>query len=216
MQQNLKISILSTEGIREDFRNSLIANKEFEGDEAKALIQSLVSLDEMIKLKNKKDLKLPSDKVSLMINDGSCEHKLEIMMGENNFSKSIQELIDIGSKDLSRQSVSKETNAEHNDFLEKDDKGKFKNPASKDLIDKVINGGIKTLEMTASLCGEEAQQFFNAFSSVFVKGINQDRISPKENDPTQSKLIQSILENQIKSKSILRNKEKDRIIDIER
>jgi len=53
-------------------------------------------------IKNKQDMKSPKDRIDIELKIQSGTYDLEIPMGEDNFSKQLDRLIDLTSKDISR------------------------------------------------------------------------------------------------------------------
>ena len=185
MQQDFEITVKSTDNLRDELKTLLKTDEAYRGEEARALIQSLSVVDKMLNFK-------------------SGTYNLEIPMGENNFSKQLDRLIDLTSKDISRNRPTQQEKEEYQTIIEKFGDGgveKFKNPERENAFDKVLAGSLKTIEAISQTAGEETSQFVSSFISTMKSAIN-----PKDQESMLQKDIKNIL--QILAKNAQDNSEK--------
>ena len=204
MQQDFEITIKSTDNLRDELKTLLKTDEAYRGEEARALIQSLSVVDKMLNFKNKQDMKFPKDKIDVELKMQSGTYNLEIPMGENNFSKQLDRLIDLTSKDISRNRPTQQEKEEYQTIIEKFGDGgveKFKNPERENAFDKVLAGSLKTIEAISQTAGEETSQFVSSFISTMKSAIN-----PKDQESMPQKDIKNIL--QILAKNAQDNSEK--------
>ena len=151
-------------------------------------------------IKNKQDMKSPKDRIDIELKIQSGTYDLEIPMGEDNFSKQLDRLIDLTSKDISRNRPTQQEKEEYQTIIEKFGDGgveKFKNPERENAFDKVLAGSLKTIEAISQTAGEETSQFVSSFISTMKSAIN-----PKDQESMLQKDIKNILQ-------ILAKNEKD-------
>lgn len=204
MQQDFEITVKSTDNLRDELKTLFKTNEAYRGEEARALIQSLSIVDKMLNFKNKQDMKFPKDKIDVKLKMESGTYDLEIPMGENNFSKQLDRLIDLTSKDISRNRPTRQEKEEYQTIIEKFGDGgieKFKNPERESTFDKVLAGSLKTIETISQTAGEETSQFVSSFIATMKSAINQ-----KDQESMLQKDIKNIL--QILAKSGKDNNEK--------
>ena len=204
MQQDFEITVKSTDNLRDELKTLLKTDEAYMGEEARALIQSLSVVDKMLNFKNKQDMKFPKDKIDVELKMQSGTYNLEIPMGENNFSKQLDRLIDLTSKDISRNRPTQQEKEEYQTIIEKFGDGgveKFKNPERENAFDKVLAGSLKTIEAISQTAGEETSQFVSSFISTMKSAIN-----PKDQESMLQKDIKNIL--QILAKNAQDNSEK--------
>ena len=204
MQQDFEITVKSTDNLRDELKTLLKTDEAYRGEEARALIQSLSLVDKMLNFKNKQDMKFPKDKIDVELKMQSGTYNLEIPMGENNFSKQLDRLIDLTSKDISRNRPTQQEKEEYQTIIEKFGDGgveKFKNPERENAFDKVLAGSLKTIEAISQTAGEETSQFVSSFISTMKSAIN-----PKDQESMLQKDIKNIL--QILAKNAQDNSEK--------
>ena len=204
MQQDFEITVKSTDNLRDELKTLLKTDEAYRGEEARALIQSLSVVDKMLNFKNKQDMKFPKDKIDVELKMQSGTYNLEIPMGENNFSKQLDRLIDLTSKDISRNRPTQQEKEEYQTIIEKFGDGgveKFKNPERENAFDKVLAGSLKTIEAISQTAGEETSQFVSSFIATMKSAIN-----PKDQESMLQKDIKNIL--QILAKNAQDNSEK--------
>lgn len=204
MQQDFEITVKSTYNLRDELKTLFKTNEAYRGEEARALIQSLSVVDKMLNFKNKQDMKFPKDRIDVELKMQSGTYDLEIPMGENNFSKQLDRLIDLTSKDISRNRPTQQEKEEYQTIIEKFGDGgveKFKNPERENAFDKVLAGSLKTIEAISQTAGEETSQFLSSFISTMKSAIN-----PKDQESMLQKDIKNIL--QILAKNTKDNNEK--------
>ena len=204
MQQDFEITVKSTDNLRDELKTLFKTNEAYRGEEARALIQSLSVIDKMLNFKNKQDMKFPKDRIDIELKIQSGTYDLEIPMGEDNFSKQLDRLIDLTSKDISRNRPTQQEKEEYQAIIEKFGNGsieKFKNPERENIFDKVLAGSLKTIETISQTAGEETSQFISSF--IFTM---KSAISPKSQESVlQQKDIKNIL--QILAKNAQNNSE---------
>ena len=113
-------------------------------------------------------------------------------------------MIDLTSKDISRNRPTQQEKEEYQAIIEKFGNGgieKFKNPERESAFDKVLAGSLKTIETISQTAGEETSQFVNSFTSTIKSAIN-----PKDQESMLQKDIKNIL--QILAKNAQDNSEK--------
>lgn len=204
MQQDFEITVKSTDNLRDELKTLFKTNETYRGEEARALIQSLSVIDKMLNFKNKQDMKFPKDRIDIKLKMESGIYDLEIPMGENNFSKQLDRLIDLTSKDISRNRPTRQEKEEYQTIIEKFGEGgieKFKNPERESTFDKVLAGSLKTIETISQTAGEETSQFVSSFIATMKSAINQ-----KDQESMLQKDIRNIL--QILAKNGKDNNEK--------
>jgi hypothetical protein len=204
VQQDFEITVKSTYNLRDELKTLFKTNEAYRGEEARALIQSLSVVDKMLNFKNKQDMKFPKDRIDVELKMQSGTYDLEIPMGENNFSKQLDRLIDLTSKDISRNRPTQQEKEEYQTIIEKFGDGgveKFKNPERENAFDKVLAGSLKTIEAISQTAGEETSQFLSSFISTMKSAIN-----PKDQESMLQKDIKNIL--QILAKNTKDNNEK--------
>ena len=204
MQQDFEITVKSTDNLRDELKMLFKTNETYKGEEARALIQSLSVVDKMLNFKNKQDMKFSKDRIDVELKMESGTYDLEIPMGENNFSKQLDRLIDLTSKDISRSRPTQQEKEEYQTIIEKFGDGgveKFKNPERESTFDKVLAGSLKTIETISQTAGEETSQFVNSFIATMKSAIN-----PKDQESMLQKDIKNIL--QILAKNAQDNSEK--------
>ena len=204
MQQDFEITVKSTDNLRDELKTLFKTNEAYRGEEARALIQSLSVIDKMLNFKNKQDMKFPKDRIDVELKMQSGTYDLEIPMGENNFSKQLDRLIDLTSKDISRSQPTQQEKEEYQAIIEKFGDGgieKFKNPERENTFDKVLAGSLKTIETISQTAGEETSQFVSSFIATMKSAINQ-----KDQESMLQKDIKNIL--QILAKNGKDNNEK--------
>ena len=204
MQQDFEITVKSIDNIRDELKTLFKTNEAYRGEEARALIQSLSVVDKMLNFKNKQDMKFSKDRIDVELKMQSGTYDLEIPMGENNFSKQLDRLIDLTSKDISRSQPTQQEKEEYQAIIEKfGDRGieKFKNPERESTFDKVLAGSLKTIETISQTAGEETSQFVSSFIATMKSAINQ-----KDQESMLQKDIRNIL--QILAKNGKDNNEK--------
>ena len=84
-------------------------------------------------------MKFPKDRIDVELKMQSGTYDLEIPMGENNFSKQLDRLIDLTSKDISRSQPTQQEKEEYQAIIEKFGDGgieKLKNRSEKALLIK--------------------------------------------------------------------------------
>ena len=192
MQQDFEITVKSTDNLRDELKTLLKTDEAYRGEEARALIQSLSVVDKMLNFKNKQDMKFPKDKIDVELKMQSGTYNLEIPMGENNFSKQLDRLIDLTSKDISRNRPTRQEKEEYQTIIEKFGDGgieKFKNPERESTFDKVLAGSLKTIETISQTAGEETSQFVSSFIATMKSAINQ-----KDQESMLQKDIKNILQ----------------------
>lgn len=168
-----------------EFAEILKANEEFKGEDLKAFLQTVATMDEAIKAKNDKDLKFSGDSLKLEFSDiDGSKTEINAKLGEGYFNKDLNHLLNLGSNDLSKKEVSKEANDFVKNALEKEpikeqdlskantteiesvgQKTRFKNPASATSLDNVMNGGVQSAVSLAESFGDEG-------ISNFAKGVS--------------------------------------------
>ena len=204
MQQDFEITVKSTDNLRDELKTLFKTNEAYRGEEARALIQSLSVIDKMLNFKNKQDMKFPKDRIDIELKIQSGTYDLEIPMGEDNFSKQLDRLIDLTSKDISRNRPTQQEKEEYQAIIEKFGNGsieKFKNPERENTFDKVLAGSLKTIETISQTAGEETSQFVSSFIATMKSAIN-----PKDQESMLQKDIKNIL--QILAKNGKDNNEK--------
>ena len=204
MQQDFEITVKSIDNIRDELKTLFKTNEAYRGEEARALIQSLSVVDKMLNFKNKQDMKFSKDRIGVELKMKSGTYDLEIPMGENNFSKQLDRLIDLTSKDISRSQPTQQEKEEYQAIIEKFGDGgieKFKNPERESTFDKVLAGSLKTIETISQTAGEETLQFVSSFIATMKSAINQ-----KDQESILQKDIKNIL--QILAKNGKDNNEK--------
>ena len=204
MQQDFEITVKSIDNIRDELKTLFKTNEAYRGEEARALIQSLSVVDKMLNFKNKQDMKFSKDRIDVELKMQSGTYDLEIPMGENNFSKQLDRLIDLTSKDISRSQPTQQEKKEYQAIIEKFGDGgieKFKNPERESTFDKVLAGSLKTIETISQTAGEETSQFVSSFIATMKSAINQ-----KDQESMLQKDIRNIL--QILAKNGKDNNEK--------
>lgn|GEM_PF-1262977 len=204
MQQDFEITVKSIDNIRDELKTLFKTNEAYRGEEARALIQSLSVVDKMLNFKNKQDMKFSKDRIDVELKMQSGTYDLEIPMGENNFSKQLDRLIDLTSKDISRSQPTQQEKEEYQAIIEKFGDGgieKFKNPERESTFDKVLAGSLKTIETISQTAGEETSQFVSSFIATMKSAINQ-----KDQESMLQKDIRNIL--QILAKNGKDNNEK--------
>ena len=204
MQQDFEITVKSIDNIRDELKTLFKTNEAYRGEEARALIQSLSVVDKMLNFKNKQDMKFSKDRIDVKLKMQSGTYDLEIPMGENNFSKQLDRLIDLTSKDISRSQPTQQEKEEYQAIIEKFGDGgieKFKNPERESTFDKVLAGSLKTIETISQTAGEETSQFVSSFIATMKSAINQ-----KDQESMLQKDIRNIL--QILAKNGKDNNEK--------
>ena len=192
MQQDFEITVKSTDNLRDELKTLFKTNEAYRGEEARALIQSLSVIDKMLNFKNKQDMKFPKDRIDIELKIQSGTYDLEIPMGEDNFSKQFDRLIDLTSKDISRNRPTQQEKEEYQTIIEKFGDGgveKFKNPERENIFDKVLAGSLKTIETISQTAGEETSQFVSSFISTMKSAIN-----PKDQESMLQKDIKNILQ----------------------
>lgn len=192
MQQDFEITVKSTDNLRDELKTLFKTDEAYRGEEARALIQSLSVVDKMLNFKNKQDMKFPKDKIDVELKMQSGTYDLEIPMGENNFSKQLDRLIDLTSKDISRNRPTQQEKEEYQTIIEKFGDGgveKFKNPERESTFDKVLAGSLKTIETISQTAGEETSQFVSSFIATMKSAIN-----PKDQESMLQKDIKNILQ----------------------
>ena len=204
MQQDFEITVKSIDNIRDELKTLFKTNEAYRGEEARALIQSLSVVNKMLNFKNKQDMKFSKDRIDVELKMQSGTYDLEIPMGENNFSKQLDRLIDLTSKDISRSQPTQQEKEEYQAIIEKFGDGgieKFKNPERESTFDKVLAGSLKTIETISQTAGEETSQFVSSFIATMKSAINQ-----KDQESMLQKDIRNIL--QILAKNGKDNNEK--------
>lgn len=192
MQQDFEITVKSTDNLRDELKTLFKTNEAYRGEEARALIQSLSVIDKMLNFKNKQDMKFPKDRIDIELKIQSGTYDLEIPMGEDNFSKQLDRLIDLTSKDISRNRPTQQEKEEYQAIIEKFGNGsieKFKNPERENIFDKVLAGSLKTIETISQTAGEETSQFVSSFIATMKSAIN-----PKDQESMLQKDIKNILQ----------------------
>ena len=192
MQQDFEITVKSTDNLRDELKTLFKTNEAYRGEEARALIQSLSVIDKMLNFKNKQDMKFPKDRIDIKLKMESGIYDLEIPMGENNFSKQLDRLIDLTSKDISRNRPTRQEKEDYQTIIEKFGDGgieKFKNPERESTFDKVLAGSLKTIETISQTAGEETSQFVSSFIATMKSAINQ-----KDQESMLQKDIKNILQ----------------------
>lgn len=192
MQQDFEITVKSTDNLRDELKTLFKTNEAYRGEEARALIQSLSVVDKMLNFKNKQDMKFPKDRIDVELKMQSGTYDLEIPMGEDNFSKQLDHLIDLTSKDISRNRPTQQEKEEYQAIIEKFGNGsieKFKNPERENTFDKVLAGSLKTIETISQTAGEETSQFVSSFIATMKSAIN-----PKDQESMLQKDIKNILQ----------------------
>lgn len=192
MQQDFEITVKSTDNLRDELKTLFKTNEAYRGEEARALIQSLSVIDKMLNFKNKQDMKFPKDRIDIELKIQSGTYDLEIPMGEDNFSKQLDRLIDLTSKDISRNRPTQQEKEEYQAIIEKFGNGsieKFKNPERENTFDKVLAGSLKTIETISQTAGEETSQFVSSFIATMKSAIN-----PKDQESMLQKDIKNILQ----------------------
>ena len=192
MQQDFEITVKSTDNLRDELKTLFKTNEAYRGEEARALIQSLSVIDKMLNFKNKQDMKFPKDRIDIELKIQSGTYDLEIPMGEDNFSKQLDRLIDLTSKDISRNRPTQQEKEEYQAIIEKFGNGsieKFKNPERENTFDKVLAGSLKTIETISQIAGEETSQFVSSFIATIKSAIN-----PKDQESMLQKDIKNILQ----------------------
>jgi hypothetical protein len=192
VQQDFEITVKSTDNLRDELKTLFKTNEAYRGEEARALIQSLSVIDKMLNFKNKQDMKFPKDRIDIKLKMESGIYDLEIPMGENNFSKQLDRLIDLTSKDISRNRPTRQEKEEYQTIIEKFGDGgieKFKNPERESTFDKVLAGSLKTIETISQTAGEETSQFVSSFIATMKSAINQ-----KDQESMLQKDIKNILQ----------------------
>jgi hypothetical protein len=113
VQQDFEITVKSTDNLRAELKTLLKTNETYKGEKARALIQSLSVVDKMLNFQNKQDMKFSKDRIDVELKMQSGTYDLEIPMGENNFSKQLDRLIDLTSKDISRSRPTQQEKEEY-------------------------------------------------------------------------------------------------------
>ena len=155
MQQDFEITVKSTDNLRDELKALFKTNETYKGKEDRALIQSLSVVDKMLNFQNKQDMKFPRDRIDVELKMQSDTYDLEIPMGEN-FSKQLDRLIDLTSKDISRSRPTQQEKEEYQTIIKKFGDGgveKFKNPERESTFDKVLAGSLKTIETISQTAG---------------------------------------------------------------
>ena len=169
-----------------EFAKTLKSGHEFKGDDLQAFLQIMIAADKAIASKNKKNLEFSGDSIKLQLNDiDGSKIDINAKLGEGYFSKDLEHLLNLGSKDISKNALSKEvkeifieaTKTESSQQDKKQDPNKantaeieeignknkpvrFKNPASSASLDNVLNGGIQAVATMTEILGDEALNNF--------------------------------------------------------
>lgn len=178
----------------------LKTGQEFKGDDLQAFLQTMVVMDEAIASKNEKNLEFSGDSIKLQLNDiDGTKIDINAKLGEGYFSKDLEHLVNLGSKDISKnppsqkakdvfaKAVEREPVGELEKTKEKDlDKAntteieevgtkkepvRFKNPASSASLDNVLNGGIQAVASMAESVGDEALSGFAKNVCDMYRGV---------------------------------------------
>ncbi len=148
-----EIKITSTDEIGEPFKSKLKKDIFFKGDDAIAVLQTLKSYDDFVKNKNLSEHKFPNEKISLELKNGDHIDTLNVKLGEGNFD-SLEKLIKSSKIDLTKENKINQTN--YADLLKK-----------KVDLDKIFDGGVKSLEVVAEALGDETtKEFIQGFSAT--------------------------------------------------
>lgn len=200
-KQDISIKIDETNFSKNpEFAKILKTGQEFKGDDLQAFLQTMVVMDEAIASKNEKNLEFSGDSIKLQLSDvDGTKIDINAKLGEGYFSKDLDHLVNLGSKDISQNAPSKEAKevfakaverepsqeqeknknkdldkantAEIEEVGTKKEPLRFKNPASSTSLDNVLNGGIQAVATMAESVGDEALSGFAKNVCDMYRGV---------------------------------------------
>lgn len=214
----------------------LETKQEFKGDDLCALWQTLHTMDKIIAKKNEKNLEFSGDSIKLELSDTDGKKiDIDAKLGEGYFSKGLDHLLNLGSKDISINQPNDETKEFFAKILEKANTTDLekantteienigtnkqpshsKNPSSSASINNVINGGTQALQTTAALIDETLGDFvknmcekFQSISGTSKNNQSLDQQMQEINNANTKKVIQDIKEGKVKISSKKQEKER--------
>lgn len=179
------------------FGRLLNVGKEFKGDENMALFQTLKMMDKALMDENSKDYKATFEKIGFELTDINGEKiQINARLGEGYFQKDLDHLIKMGCNScdiggaskvanmlFEKSTELKEPNLEQEQGQEKSkEKGKgleFKNPATLENFEKILNGGLKGMVTTAESIGDESVKAFVSNMSVLQISLTLAKLYQK-------------------------------------
>ena len=212
-----------------EFAKILKTGQEFKGDDLQAFLQTMVVMDEAIASKNEKNLDFSGDSIKLQLSDiDGTKIDINAKLGEGYFSKDLDHLVNLGSKDISKnppsqeakeifaKAVEREPSQEQEKNKDKElDKAntteieevgtkkepvRFKNPASSASLDNVLNGGIQAVASMAESVGDEALGGFAKNLCDMYRGVG-GIVSPAKSSPSLEEQMNQINNNNVKKVS---------------
>lgn len=197
------------------FRQFLNVGKEFRGDENMAFFQTLKMMDKALMDENDKDFKATFEKVGFELTDINGEKiQINAKLGEGYFQKDLNHLIKMGCNDCNVGSVSKvantlfeksteikEPNLEQEQGKEKNKGLEFKNPATLENFEKILDGGLKGIITTAESIGDESIKAFvsnmERVTNITMLSRTLTKESKSDKEKNIDKSVQDISEAQI-------------------
>ena len=172
---DISLTITSTENVRPELQKIFKPGEEInKKDELSALINTLDHVDKLVNIQNKNELKFSNDKETIGLKLKIGESKifdLNVPMGAGNFSKDLDHLVAVGSNDLSREKITEQNQDNFKEIVEKfgrDGNDKVKNNLRDgEIFDKFLNGGLQSIQVFASIGGDEMKEFSNSFIKSF-------------------------------------------------
>lgn len=192
------------------FGRLLNVGKEFKGDENMALFQTLKMMDKALMDENSKDYKATFEKIGFELTDINGEKiQINARLGEGYFQKDLDHLIKMGCNScdiggaskvanmlFEKSTELKEPNLEQEQGQEKSkEKGKgleFKNPATLENFEKILDGGLKGMVTTAESIGDESVKAFVSNMERVTNITGLGKTLPKENKPSREKSAEKL------------------------
>lgn len=189
--ENMKIDILN---ISEKYQ-SIIKPDSYSGENIEKLFNTLKILDKTVEQNNKKNLNFSKDKIKMKISGNNVEYNLDVRLGQGNFNKGIDNLINSSSTDLNRIKLPKYMKNRFDEFLNK--------KITKTTFSNLIANSYETGKSLADVGGEELNNFIDGFEKAFRAFSSKDEnkqmnIIDKNIDGEKTK---NIIENNIEKTS---------------
>ncbi|TLD79737.1 hypothetical protein [Helicobacter trogontum] len=202
-----EIKVTDTSKLNDVYQKLIASNEIYDNTDSTRLLNTLKIVDKLIEKEDKDNLSISNQTIDLSIFYNNKNIDLCIKMGEGNFEKGLQHLINVGSKKL-------ETKVNEN-LIKEADKTLNKN-YDKNIFKNSLDGTIELLSHVSSGAGKEVDEFLQSFKRAYNIANYDKQKTPTEKDKqTNIDFIQKFAEfkkkHKIKEIDQATNKNKDRV-----
>lgn len=168
-----EIKVTDTSKLNDVYQKLIASNEIYDNTDSTRLLNTLKIVDKLIEKEDKDNLSISNQTIDLSIFYNNKNIDLCIKMGEGNFEKGLQHLINVGSKKL-------ETKVNEN-LIKEADKTLNKN-YDKNIFKNSLDGTIELLSHVSSGAGKEVDEFLQSFKRAYNIANYDKQKTPTEKD----------------------------------